>query len=361
MSPPDRDGTCFDRGSPMLASTRSAFLLLALTASATAISAQQPTPQLDPQRIALDVVVTPKSGAPVAGLQQSDFTVLDNKTAQPIANFNALGGSQAPVQLLLVIDAVNAPFRAISYERGQIDAFLRANGGHLPHPLSIAIFTDTGIQAEQGSSTDGNALATSLDQATIGLRDIRRDSGFYGAEDRLSLSLNALRALAARESASPGRKLVLFVSPGWPILSGPEVDLDSKQQQQIYADVMQISGLFRRDHITLYSVDPIGAAEGVGHMFYYEEFLKGVSKPSQAQIGNLAIQVLAVQTGGLALAGSNDISGLLGRCMADATAYYEISFPAPPSERPGEYHQLEIKVDKPGLIARTRTGYYSQP
>ena len=26
-----------------------------------------------------------------------------------------------------------------------------------------------------------------------------------------------------------------------------------------------------------------------------------------------------------------------------------------------EYHTLEVKVDKPGLTARTRTGYYAQP
>jgi hypothetical protein len=28
---------------------------------------------------------------------------------------------------------------------------------------------------------------------------------------------------------------------------------------------------------------------------------------------------------------------------------------------PNEYHALEIKLGKPGLTARTRTGYYAQP
>jgi hypothetical protein len=31
------------------------------------------------------------------------------------------------------------------------------------------------------------------------------------------------------------------------------------------------------------------------------------------------------------------------------------------SSRPNEYHHLEVRVAKPGLIARTRQGYYSQP
>ncbi len=46
--------------------------------------------------------------------------------------------------------------------------------------------------------------------------------------------------------------------------------------------------------------------------------------------------------------------------MDDTRAYYELSFRPLPGE-PNEYHALEVKVDKPGLEARTRTGYYSGP
>jgi hypothetical protein len=38
-----------------------------------------------------------------------------------------------------------------------------------------------------------------------------------------------------------------------------------------------------------------------------------------------------------------------------------VSFEASPADRRDEYHSLEIKVDKPGLTARTRQGYYAQP
>jgi len=47
--------------------------------------------------------------------------------------------------------------------------------------------------------------------------------------------------------------------------------------------------------------------------------------------------------------------------LADTEAYYELSFDPPPGDRRDEYHHLEIQVAKPGLIARTRQGYYSQP
>jgi VWFA-related protein len=82
-------------------------------------------------RIDLDVVVTPKSGPAVAGLQQQDFTIFDNKVLQRITSFQARSGSQDPVHVILVIDAVNTAYQTIAYERGQIDKFLRANGGRL--------------------------------------------------------------------------------------------------------------------------------------------------------------------------------------------------------------------------------------
>jgi len=94
---------------------------------------------------------------------------------------------------------------------------------------------------------------------------------------------------------------------------------------------------------------------------YYEDFLKGVSKPDQVAIGDLSLQVLSVQSGGLALYGSNDLTAMLQQCAADGQAYYELSFDPPRADKRDEYHHLEVQVAKPGLTARTREGYYLQP
>ncbi len=42
-------------------------------------------------------------------------------------------------------------------------------------------------------------------------------------------------------------------------------------------------------------------------------------------------------------------------------SWYEITFDPLPADKPNEYHQIQIKLDKPGLVARTRTGYYANP
>jgi VWFA-related protein len=328
--------------------------------------AQQSAPAVKPaapgpQRIYLDVVVTPKSGAPVAGLGQQDFTLSDNEAPQAITLFRALGGATAPVEVIVVVDALNAPEEAVAIERGEIDKFLRANGGKLAHPTTLAIITDKGPQIQSGFSMDGNVLSKALDHYTIGLRDIQRSQGFYGASERVQISIQALHMLAAHEATLPGRKIVLWVSPGWALLTGPHVDLGSKKEQEVFNTIVSLSTELRKARMTLYSIDPLGTNDAGGtHIFYYQNFLKGIRKPSQVDIADIALQVLATQTGGLALNSSNDIAALLRECVADTDAYYELSFNPAPGE-PDEYHQIEVKVAKPGLTARTRMGYYSLP
>jgi hypothetical protein len=33
----------------------------------------------------------------------------------------------------------------------------------------------------------------------------------------------------------------------------------------------------------------------------------------------------------------------------------------PPSEKPNDYHHIEVRLDRRDLIARTRDGYYANP
>ena len=334
---------------------------LLCVATAPAQQLQPPSAKPASRTISLDVVVSPKGGTPVSGLQKQDFTLLDNKTPQPITSFRAMGANDAPVEVILVIDSVNTTYQNIAYIRDEVDKVLRANDGHLDYPTTLAFLSDDGAHLQNGFSKDGNALSASLDNYAIGLRTIRRSSGVYGAEERFQISLTALRRLTAHEATVPGRKIVLWISPGWPILSGPNIELDNKQEQQIFSEISDMSTQLREARLTLYAVNPLGAGEGIGRLNYYEEFLKGISKPSQVNIGALSLQVLAVQSGGLVLDGSNDTAALLKRGLADATAYYEITFEALPAERRDEYHHIEIKLTNPGLIARTRDGYYAQP
>jgi len=354
-------------------------LIPALSSSAFGQQAASPAPVPPPaeraadsasapgRRITLDVVVTDKSGKPVPGLQQQDFTLLDDKQPQKILSFQAsvlpTDGANAapdtPVQAILLVDAVNASFHSVSYERTELQKFLQQNDGRLPLPTSLVIMSDTS-QGQSGTTRNGNDLVVSLNSNQSGLRTIGRSQGFYGGADRVQISLNTLENLATHLATEPGRKMVIWISPGWPFLSGPGVELSAKNQDSIFNTIVGLSDMLREARITIYSVDPLGMNDSLGRRFYYESFVKGVGSASKVQNGNLALQVLAAQSGGLVLNSSNDIEKLMASCLTDARAFYTISFDSPPADHPNEYHSLQVKIDKPGLAARTRTGYYAQ-
>jgi VWFA-related protein len=338
---------------------RCSLFLVALLIAAAA-SAQQNSAPAQPGngKIYLDVVVAPKSGPHVTGLQQQDFTLLDNKVPRPITSFAEVTGRQAPIEVILVIDAVNASHQIVDNARLQIGQFLRAESGQLAHPMAIAAFTYEGVKIVGNFSRDGNALGAALDREDTGLRTV---VGGAGATEHWQLSLQALRELISSVAPHKERKIMIWVSPGWPLLSGLSTELTSKQEDQIFASIVNLSAQIQQARVTLYAIDPVGAGENVARISNYKEFIKGVSKPGQADVGDLDLPVLAIQSGGLALNLSNDIAGQVQQCIADSEPYYEISFDPAAADRPSEYHHLEIEIGKPGLIARTRQGYYAQP
>jgi len=315
------------------------------------------------RRVSLDVVVTDKSGKAVSGLQQQDFTLLDDKQPQPILTFHETDEPAAdlPMQAILLIDSVNNGFQGVGLQRQQLEKFLRQDGGQLPMPMSLVVLSDTSTQVQPVPTSDGKALADTLDSSQFGLRINGRSQGFYGAEDRLEISLRALHQLISYEATQPGRKLLIWLSAGWPLLSGPEVQLGAKAQDFLFNNIVNLSGALREARLTLYSVDPLGVSDaGSARTFYYESFLKGVTSANRTESGNLGLQVLAIQSGGRVLTGSNDVASSIAGCLADAKAFYTISFDSPPADHPNEYHSLQVKIGKPGLIPRTRTGYYAQ-
>lgn len=318
------------------------------------------------RRISIDVVVTDKSGAPISGLQQQDFNLLDDKQPQKVNSFAAFDDTNAatapPQQLIFVVDAVNTGYTSMAVERQQLDKFLHESGSQLPVPASFVFFTETSTQMQPHASRDTSELANILSSNESGFRAVGRSAGFYGAAERFQLSIRALGQLITYESKQPGRKLVIWISPGWALLSGPRIDLTTKEQNMLFNMVVQLSGELREARMTLYSIDPLGMSDAVsGRTVYYKEFLKGVPSAGKVQNGNLSLQVLAAQSGGRVLNTSNDVAALLASCVTDVKAYYTMSFDAPRADHANEYHSLEVTVTRPGLTARTRTGYYAQP
>ena len=342
--------------------------LLALLRCAYVVHAQdsRPLAAQDSGPIRLNVVVTEKSGAPVSDLQLEDFTLLDNNVPRNITSFEAVDGREAQIEIVLVIDAVNSSAREVAIEREEVKRFLKADKGRLAYPTTFAVLTETGIQLHLGLSKDGRALSSALDHQRISLRGIDQNTA-GGRAARFENSFEGFAQLLGEEREKPGRKLVVWMSPGWPIVGHK---LDAEQRQHIFRNVLEISKQLREGQITLYSIDPSGTTDiepGLTdpptiHLRPSDQqaYVEAATNASDAELRDLALPVIAIQSGGLTLHPGNDMASELRKCVADAGAYYEVSFSPTSTNQPNEYHRLAIAVAKPGLMARTIQGYYSR-
>jgi VWFA-related protein len=334
------------------------FTVVALGSICAALA---PGQKSGPRPVTLDVVVTDKAGKPVSGLLEQDFTVLDNKRPQKLSSFRAVEGAAAdlPVKLILVIDQINDSFVNVSKEREQVAQFLRANGGKLPLPTSLVFISDTGTPTETVASLDGNAVAARLAKDRNSQRASQAEME-NAAYERLTMSMHVLEQLVQAEAGRPGRKLVVWISPGWSLLSSQDVNLTDKVRQQVFHYMVEFSTNLRLTGMTLYNVDPLRTADS-STSFLYREFLKGANSSKQVQYGNVALQVIATQSGGQVLSTSNDLVAEIAKCVADAQAFYVLEFPGVSADAATEYHAIDVKLDKPGLAARTNFGYYALP
>jgi VWFA-related protein len=316
-------------------------------------------------RVHLDVLVSDAAGKPVLGLLPTDFTILDNKQPRRLLSFRSFDGVNVkpdpPVEVILLFDTVNLPFVQVSFVHQEIARFLRQNGGHLAQPVSIMLLTESGLRVQPRPSVDGNALLTVLDQIKGGVHAIYGAMGSDGDLQRYQLSVRQMATIAENEARKPGRKLLIWFGPGWPMLDSDRYMFSDKDRRQYFDEIVALSTRLREARMPVYSVAPVNVESSGERAFLYQDFLKGVLSPRSADTGNLALKVLALESGGRILGPDNDIAAQIDNCIADANAFYTISFNPPPADHADEYHDLKVVVGQPGLTVRTNTGYYNQP
>jgi len=187
-------------------------------------------------------------------------------------------------------------------------------------------------------------------------------------------TIDALLALVKAESQLPGRKVVLYFNP-W--LSIPEV---AKEQYRFMVSAAN------RANITFYTVDPKGLvtySQGSGGVDQLGgaagetrnlAMNGGRGEVSTAQVRAqenaengirsnplLWLRDLSQQTGGLTIAETNDLNAPLREVMDDVESYYEAAYSPHITTLDGKFRQISVKVDRPGIEVKTRSGYFALP
>jgi VWFA-related protein len=322
-------------------------------------AAAQPDPNSG--LLKLDVVVTDLQGKSVAGLDENDLTLLDNGQPRKVITFQAFQGPastpDARTEIILVIDEIDTPPVLLGRVEQVAQKFLLKNGGRLAQPVMVYRITSKGLLALSGPSYDGNLLAQQITERqeprTIWrAADIHRQSFFNDARwVELPRAVVALGSIAIEERRAQGRKLLFWIGSPWAIKTG--------QWQNLFDTVTELSTRLREARISPWFGNFWRQPDQ--DVFPYQEFLEGVTAQKSASIENVALQVLAVQSGGGELSGEGDPADLIRQRVAQANAFDTITFDPPRTETIDEYHELKVVIGKPGLIATTRNGYYNEP
>lgn len=314
-------------------------------------------------QVRLNVEVTDKAGHPIPGLQQSDFKVLDNGKPAPAATFGAHedGATNPGAEwIVLVVDNVNVDVHLVMSERKPIETFLRSRNGHLPAPVSILLLNDAGEQQIGDSTLDGNHLADQWERSEIHLQPVPPLS-MQGQQERWQQSMDLLNQILSAEEDKPGRKLVVWISPGWSTFNSTDLEVEDSMRHRWMEGIVRLSSKIRESGVTLDVADPVGQGYGM-YASDWQAFLKPVKKWDHAALGDFALEVLAKQSGGQVLYSGNDLAGELEQCTGDAAAWYTLAFAAAPGQKKEvTWHDVQVEVDKPGAVVRTADGYYAEP
>jgi len=187
-------------------------------------------------------------------------------------------------------------------------------------------------------------------------------------------TIDALLALVRAQSQLPGRKVVLYFNP-WLFI--PET---VKEQ---YSNLI---GMANRSNVSFYTVDPKGlvtwSQEGAGRDFLNgatgeirsQQMRGGVGQVStqQARAAETAegalranplmwLRDLAQQTGGTAIAETNDWKAPLRTVMDEVRTYYEASYTPHITVYDGKFRKITVRVDRPDVVAHTSSGYFALP
>ena len=401
--------------------------------STTSATAPFPSLRATTHLVLVDVVVYDKQGNHVSNLTSADFTLRDRGKPQTIAVFsdehagasltdksppsppaplppgvftNRPAFNRAPQgpPTILLLDSLNTALGDQLSSHSEMLKYLRTQ---LSESQKIAILSlGESLGLLQDFTSDPRLLIAALDKykpatskelsgGTIQtvtpaeaavmtpemLRIIDLNNQSRAAEstdNRVRVTLEALRSIARAFGGFPGRKNLIWVSAVFPFNLQPGAG-DYPDAQRTYAeDVRRTAELLAAARVAVYTVDARSLLVGSS---VYDQTLSPTPDPLVRTVQSLnnqqtpgeqltdshdatvtshqTMQDLAAETGGLALYNRNDIARAVAVSAADGEHYYSLGYYPEGARWDGKFHNIEVKLNREGLKVRHRSGYFA--
>ncbi|NYF78701.1 VWA domain-containing protein [Granulicella arctica] len=318
--------------------------------------------------VVLDVVVTDAKGNIVPDLKREDFSVTEAKEPQEIQNFEPVGAHalspdvtinstaeldqlapRAPVNIVL-LDEFNTRFEDMAFARYSLKKFLEKQPDKLTTPTMLIAVNLQNFTVLHDYTQDKQAIIDALDHHFVAYP--WQVHQYSWVAERYGTAFGTLMRVAEATIGHPGHKNMIWIGRGFPAFNFANAPVDA--QQRVNTIVQRCVNMLRDARITLYSIDPAGLMVNPAEYGSAAAFNDPFG-------GNYEFNKLAAATGGRALYGRNDVDAEIGTSARDGSSTYTLTYrPTNTSMDPEKFRKIQVTVNRPGLTATTRKGYYLQ-
>jgi VWFA-related protein len=382
--------------------------------------ATQPTPfRTGINVVRVDVLVTDNKGEAVKGLTQADFELSEDNKPQKVDSFRYVEVSGNPAEGELPKQIRTTYDEETELARDDVRLFVilwddyhirRGSALAAKEPLVRFVRNTLGpadIIGVMYPLTSFNTIGYTRNHEAVVKEILRLDGrkhdyqpknefeekyAYYPAETveriRNQVSLSALKTLVTGlGSVREGRKTVILVSEGYsnylppslrdPVAAMPgygnpnrrgglagERTQDEQMNEEraaffqntdLMTDLREVFMAANRSNVAIYALDPRGLAafeydidQGVGQQRDRAGLEQGLN----------TLRTLAEETDGRAIVNSNDLERGLKQMVKDASSYYLLGYTTQ-SPTDGKFHEIKVRVKKPGIQVRARKGFWA--
>jgi VWFA-related protein len=379
---------------------------------------QPPTFRAGINFVRVDVILTDKNGNMVADLKPEDFEVTEDGKPQKIETFKLVkldGGATAALSeppreirtdydeeeeaakddvrlFAIFLDDYHVRRGASMAVRAPLERFINTQLG--PSDM-IGIMYPLETLASLRMTRNHDAVMKAVEQFTgrkfdyTPKNELEEQYANYPAETveqiRNQVSMTAIRGLITHlGSLKEGRKALLLVSEGYtsvlpPQLRNPVATMpgfgnpaannpmagvgdpnEDRYQWQgsldMESDLRQIYDEANKNNVAIYAVDPRGLAV---NEFDIDQ---NVSSQTDRQYLNStmdSLRELSEQSDGRAIVNRNDLATAMKQIVRDTSAYYLLGYNSTQAPTDGKFHEIKVKVKRPGVQVRARKGYWA--
>ena len=252
----------------------------------------------------------------VGDLQQSEFEVFEDGTKQSITFFSR---KQQPIALAILLDTSNSMDDKLPTAQEAAVGFAKRMR---PEDVTEVIDFSTQVRILQPFTNDAGALEKAIRGTTA--------DGSTALYNAIYISLKELKKVKARSEDEIRRQAIVVLSDG-----------DDTTSLLPYEEVLDLA---KRSETAIYSIGL--RPPDIGRASFKE--------------AEYVLRQLAQETGGRSFFPSSvhELPKIYEAISQELSTLYSVAYSSKNPQRNGAWRRVVVRVTRPGLVTRTRQGYF---